>query len=107
MQTQTLRLELEHPQPRIAATTVDDKNLHYLKHPKLWELWYIPYYGECRINIINRINFDSTALACGPENLNKPNSEHRRIQRKAFPKPEIRMNPYSRNPEIAVPKPPE
>ena len=19
--------------------------LHYLKDPKLWELWYIPYYG--------------------------------------------------------------
>ena len=22
-----------------------DKILHYLKDPKLWELWYIPYYG--------------------------------------------------------------
>ena len=21
------------------------KILHYLKDPKLWELWYIPYYG--------------------------------------------------------------
>ena len=28
--------------------------LHYLKDPKLWELWYIPYYGSCRIYIINR-----------------------------------------------------
>ena len=28
--------------------------LHYLKDPKLWELWYIPYYGSCRIHIINR-----------------------------------------------------
>ena len=27
--------------------------LHYLKDPKLWELWYIPYYGSCRIYIIN------------------------------------------------------
>ena len=26
-----------------------DKILHYLKDPKLWELWYIPYYGSCRI----------------------------------------------------------
>ena len=24
--------------------TADDI-LHYLKDPKLWELWYIPYYG--------------------------------------------------------------
>ena len=22
-----------------------DKILHYFKYPKLWELWYIPYYG--------------------------------------------------------------
>ena len=21
------------------------KILHYFKYPKLWELWYIPYYG--------------------------------------------------------------
>ena len=28
--------------------------LHYLKDPELWELWYIPYYGICRIYIINR-----------------------------------------------------
>ena len=27
--------------------------LHTLKDPKLWELWYIPYYGQCRIYIIN------------------------------------------------------
>ena len=31
-----------------------DKILHYLKDPKLWELWYIPYYGSCRILSINR-----------------------------------------------------
>ena len=29
----------------IQGNTVDDINLHYLKGPKLWELWYIPYYG--------------------------------------------------------------
>ena len=23
--------------------------LHYLKDPKLWELWYLPHYGKCRI----------------------------------------------------------
>ena len=28
--------------------------LHYLKDPKLWELWYVPHYGSCRIYIINR-----------------------------------------------------
>ena len=28
--------------------TVDDINFqHYLKDPKLWELWYDPYYGSC------------------------------------------------------------
>ena len=28
--------------------------LHYLKDPKLWDfLWYIPYYGQCWIYIIN------------------------------------------------------
>ena len=30
--------------------------LNYLQDPKLWELWYIPYYGQCRIYIINRSN---------------------------------------------------
>ena len=32
-----------------------DKILHDLKDPKLWELWYIPYYGSCRILSISRI----------------------------------------------------
>ena len=31
-----------------------DKILHDLKDSKLWELWYIPYYGSCRILSINR-----------------------------------------------------
>ena len=30
-----------------------DKILHDPKDPKLWELWYIPYYGSCRILSIN------------------------------------------------------
>ena len=32
-----------------------DKILHDPKDPKLWELWYIPYNGQCRILSINRI----------------------------------------------------
>ena len=31
-----------------------DKILHDPKGPKLWELWYIPYNGSCRILSINR-----------------------------------------------------
>ena len=33
-----------------------DKILHDLKDSKLWELWYIPYYGSCRILSINSNN---------------------------------------------------
>ena len=32
-----------------------DKILHDPKDPKLWELWYIPYNGECRILSISRM----------------------------------------------------
>ena len=32
-----------------------DKILHDPKDPKLWELWYIPSYGSCRILSINRM----------------------------------------------------
>ena len=35
-----------------------DKILHDPKDPKLWELWYIPYYGSCRILSISRIKSD-------------------------------------------------
>ena len=35
-----------------------DKILHDPKDPKLWELWYIPYYGSCRILSINRMSHD-------------------------------------------------
>ena len=31
-----------------------DKILHDPKDPKLRELWYIPYYGSCRILSISR-----------------------------------------------------
>ena len=27
----------------ISGHTVDDINLHCLKDPELWELWYLPY----------------------------------------------------------------
>ena len=43
--TKLLELSLEtlSPQRSCEEPTVDDINLHYLKDPKLWELWYIPY----------------------------------------------------------------
>ena len=31
-----------------------DKILHDPKDPKLWELWYIPFNGSCRILSISR-----------------------------------------------------
>ena len=39
-----------------------DKILHYLKDPKLWELWYIPYYGSCRILSISRTIYGASGL---------------------------------------------
>ena len=32
-----------------------DKILHDPKDPKVWELWYIPCNGSCRILSINRM----------------------------------------------------
>ena len=40
-----------------------DKILQYLKDPKLWELWYIPYYGSCKILSINRSRVPSYGIA--------------------------------------------
>ena len=40
-----------------------DKILHDPKDPKLWELWYIPYYGSCRILSINRMKAEPEDLA--------------------------------------------
>ena len=37
-----------------------DKILHYFKYPNLRELWYIPYYGQCRILSINRSSYNCT-----------------------------------------------
>ena len=31
------------------------QTLQCLNYPRLWELWYIPYNGSCRIYIINRM----------------------------------------------------
>ena len=39
-----------------------DKILHDPKDPKLWELWYIPYYGSCRILSINRMKVPARDL---------------------------------------------
>ena len=41
------RVELYLISVRLISTVVRlmDKILHYLKDPKLWELWYIPYNG--------------------------------------------------------------
>ena len=38
-----------------------DKILHDPKDPKLWEIWYIPYYGSCRILSISRSNRNSNS----------------------------------------------
>ena len=40
---------------RSMSVRLMDKILHDPKDPKLWELWYIPYYGSCRILSINHM----------------------------------------------------
>ena len=42
-------LKARPPKPLLLMIEI----LHYLKDPKLWELWYIPYYGYCRMYTIN------------------------------------------------------
>ena len=37
----------------VSSIRLMDKILHDPKDSKLWELWYIPYYGSCRILSIN------------------------------------------------------
>ena len=44
-----------------------EKILHDPKDPKLWELWYIPYYGSCRILSINRSTLILDDPLCGPD----------------------------------------
>ena len=39
---------------RLRVTTVDGESLRGIKDPKLCYLWYIPFYGSCRIYIISR-----------------------------------------------------
>ena len=36
---------LRNPDHPRSVMRLMDKILHYLKDPKLWELWYIPYNG--------------------------------------------------------------
>ena len=38
----------------IRGDTAGIKILNYLKDPKLWELWYIPYYGAINAGVIPR-----------------------------------------------------
>ena len=49
-----------------------DKILHDPKDPKLWELWYIPYYGSCRILSINRMDIVAVFRALSGIVLQKP-----------------------------------
>ena len=42
--------------------------LHYLKVPELWELWYVPYFGQCRVYIIIRSLQTSEVPGAGSEN---------------------------------------
>ena len=44
-----------NPPKRSYVLRLMDKILHDPKDPKLWELWYIPYYGSCRILSISRM----------------------------------------------------
>ena len=46
-----------------------DKILHDPKDPKLWELWYIPYYGSCRILSINRSSQSRSFVGLDPWGL--------------------------------------
>ena len=71
-----------------------DKILHYFKDPKLWELWYIPYYGSCRILSISRINPQPATQTLGynPEpykslGLISPKPATRTLSRPINPKP--------------------
>ena len=44
------------PLPYLGVVRLMDKILHDPKDPKLWELWYIPYHGQCRILSINSMS---------------------------------------------------
>ena len=56
-----------------------DKILHYFKYPKLRELWYIPYYGSCRILSINRSNNNSTSNDNSNSNRNSNSNSGNKI----------------------------
>ena len=44
-----------------------DKILHDSKDPKLWELWYIPCNGKCRILSISRSICGSSGFQHKPQ----------------------------------------
>ena len=52
-QMQDLRVKASRGLSNTPVIRLMDKILHDPKDPKLWELWYIPYYGSCRILSIN------------------------------------------------------
>ena len=65
----TLNLNLQQPaDPKNPNLLLMILIVHYLKDPKPWKLWYVPYDGQCRICIINRMR-----------TLNAP-----RLKRKSF-----------------------
>ena len=52
------------PLPQVYIRLMD-KILHDPQDPKLWEVWYIPYNGQCRILSINRcVSLCSDIIAC-------------------------------------------
>ena len=57
--------------------------LQHLKDPKLWDLWHVPCYGQCRIFIINRSDMFRPGLvewrAVNPE-IKPHNAATKRVQ---------------------------
>ena len=88
-----------------------DKILRDLKDPKLWELWYIPYYGQCRILSISCMKkcskelnpFSARALldlkpqTANPPTLN-PKTRNLKPQMSNGKPPNLKLHPLSPNP---------
>ena len=63
--------------------------LHHLNDPKPRELWYIPYYGSCRIYIIFRV----MSLFLGP--TESPGFRvHKRLQGLPSDEGQLNSEPY-------------
>ena len=56
------RLKVTYSTSRSSSLRLMDKILHDPKDPKLWELWYIPYNGKCRILSINSIISETSSM---------------------------------------------